>query len=107
MRMATARYRALDGVGELPRGGERSYETFAYEVCGDFARGWFLAVIAENTVELFDTHRVHKVGGGDRTIRVHPHVEGAVGHEAEAARRGVELMRRDAEIEQRTINSAN
>ena len=62
-----------------------------------------LAVLVDHVGELPLAHAVHEVGGRGRARAVHPHVERALGLEAEAALGIVELHGGDPEVEQDAV----
>src|SRR5690606_3097670 len=67
-------------------------------------RARLLAVGAEDVDGLVRLGAVDEVGGGERRVRVHPHVERPVGGVGEAARGLVDLVRGDAEVEEHAVH---
>src|SRR5215208_4274902 len=89
--------RGLDDVHELRR---RLDGAPADDSARDLPRVPLLAVALEDAGELSLRLLVHEVSGGELAGRVHAHVERCIRGIREAARRHVELHRRDPQIEQ-------
>ena len=99
-----SRHDGLDGVREFARRRQRLNHAVAHEPGSDLSRGGLFAVFTENPLELIPAQRVHEIGGSDRAIRIEPHVERSIVLKTEPARSRVELVRRDAEIKQCSVD---
>src|SRR4051794_20603897 len=89
--------RGLDDVDELRRRVDRAPPQ---DRARDLPRVPLLAVALEYVGELSLRLLVHEPSGGERAGWIHAHVERRVRRVREAARRHVELHRRDAQIQQ-------
>ena len=77
----------------------------------ELSRSREVRVIRKPLLELLGACATQQVRGGRSRLLVHAHVERGLfcglGREAESALRGVELMRRDSEIEQNGVYLRN
>ena len=99
------RDRALDRVDEVTGALVGAHDAPADDGSGDRAGEPFLAVAAEDQLELPLVGLVHELAGREFGGRVHPHVEWRVGGVREAALGAVELHRGDAEVEQDRVGA--
>src|SRR6266699_344062 len=67
----------------------------------DPARGRFLTQFTKQSGQFLFAIFIYDNSSSQLRLRVHPHVEGTVSHEAEAARRIFELARRNTKIKER------
>ena len=92
--------------GEAPRGGDRLARALGDQGPGDAAGGGLFAVARHDRGQLARRERVHQGGGRGVLRAVHPHVERSVLLEGESPGRVVDLLRRDAEIEEDPVRGA-
>jgi hypothetical protein len=104
MRSAPTRDDRFDGFSQLERRFEWFHHPLARKFYGHFARRWFIAILAKDSLELFTAHRVDEISSGDRSIRIKAHVQWAIRLKTESPFRRIELMGRHAKVEQRAID---
>lgn len=93
-------HRLIDQFRQLAGALQRCLLARLHDAPGDASGETFLAVFLEHPGDLVLVGTGQPGGSGLAGLRVHAHVQGAVAHEAEAALRGVQLGRRDAEVQQ-------
>ena len=102
---AVRRQHAADDGGEPAGRGDRRLGARGHDGARDAARRALLAEFEQQIGQLAFRQRIDQIGGG-RAAAAHAHVQRAVGAEREAARRVIELERRDAEIQHHAIQRA-
>ena len=93
------RQRRFDRCHQLARGLERRALAAAHDLARDRARVGLLAEGRQHLGQLPLVHRVHQLAGVRARGGIHPHVERRVVGVGESALAGVDLHRRDAEVE--------
>ena len=94
---------ARDHLGKLQRALERLGLAVRDDGARDARRHALLAKFTKNADQFLERRAVDHVGGAHPLARRHAHVERAVLHEAEAARRVVDLRRGNAEVEENAV----
>src|SRR6266487_312937 len=91
----------FDRASERKRLPEGRFLALFHNQTRDASRGRFLPKIAKQTSQLFLAVFVDDALCGRLILRIHPHIERPISHNAETALRIFELPRRHAEIEKR------
>ncbi len=86
---------------------EWNSRALADDARGNAARCRLFAEFAEDFCELLFGRGIHEVRRGERQLRRHAHVEGAVALKREAALGRVELVGTHAEVEQHAVDLAD
>ena len=98
------RHGLADDVNELARPLNGLLHALLDDELRDAAAPALLAVVVEDAVELLLAVRVDDIVRRELRLRVHAHVERRVVHVRETALRRVNLMRRDTEVEDDTVD---
>jgi hypothetical protein len=91
-------------IGQVSRAGNGAAATDVYNGPGNTAGPAFLAEGAEDGSQLLTGCAIDQGTGGGFLLHIHAHVKRPIVPETETAGRGVQLMRRYAEVEQNAIN---
>src|SRR5690348_12154616 len=93
--------------GKLPRGPERpSRSSSNNRCCNRFSKPFFTIFFYD--LPDFSFGCSGEPFGSRRSLcRVHAHVEWRIAHEAESPMRGIELRRRNAEIQQNAVHASD
>ena len=97
LRPCRTRYGRFDSSSQIARGAQRAPRHD--ELC-DPASPTLFAVLTQDSLDLRSRVAVDDLRRGERRAWVHPHVEGAVGTEAEPTFRVIDLTAGEAEVEQ-------
>src|SRR5262245_21510580 len=100
VRPGGARHAGLDRIHQLRGGHERGLPPPLDDAAGDAPSVTLLPVLEQNARELGLGEAGQEVGGGTTVARIEAHIEGLVVLEAEAAAGGLELIRRQPEVEE-------
>src|SRR5258706_8240739 len=92
-------------IRQLPGALDPAATALALDRRGEAPRARLLAVFPQYSRQLGRRVFIHDRGGVERLAPVHPHVERRVGLKAEAALGRVDVLRRDAEIEDGAVHA--
>ena len=97
---------AGDGAVQVSGGADLLPVPGGDDELGDPAGLVHFAIEAEDALQVFNVVGVHDIGGGSAAFRVHPHIQrGFLVAEREAAFRGVELVRRHAQVREDAVET--
>src|SRR5438309_3003662 len=102
-RPGATRYGGLDGLRQIAGGAQRAARH--YEL-SDPAGPTFLAVLLQDALDLGHVVVIDDLRRGELCVGVHPHVERAIGAEAESATRVVDLRAGKTEVEEDQVRWA-
>jgi hypothetical protein len=94
----------VEQLHQLPCGGERLAGAPPDDLARDLEGEALLAEVPQDSGQLLGVEGVDDLGGGQRGVGIHPHVQWRVVGVGEAALGEIQLHRRDAEVEQHAVH---